>query len=258
MGITGERWDNQRSSHSGLATAAAFAKREVSLDMLSSASNPSTAPRTNSVYKYFDAQKILIYVGITSAGALRNRQHNSDKAWWPFVAEQSVEHFDSRDMAHACEVALIQRYRPPFNIQHNPDHKDLRAAYIGLHQSGRIGLDFQQLVATGEKKWLVLHPVCGAETVSFMTHVEDRGIAAVLQPKEGKRKPGVFWRGAIVAYTRRSIEVSNGIAKIDTDLQASLVGRITGARARIRYVSLKAPFKAELTQIEISTNWVTR
>lgn len=96
-----------------------------------------TVTDATSVYKYYDNRNILIYVGITSGGILRNRQHNDSKEWWKFVSRQEVEHFKNRDLAHKREVQLIEVYRPPFNKQHNKDHANARRFYLEL-ANGRI------------------------------------------------------------------------------------------------------------------------
>ena len=83
-----------------------------------------------SVYRYYDKSGLLLYVGITARGTSRQREHNGDKAWWPFVATQEVEHFESRGQAMAREKRLIHQYRPPFNTQHNPDSESARALYL--------------------------------------------------------------------------------------------------------------------------------
>lgn len=88
-----------------------------------------------SVYRYYDASGLLIYVGITKTGISRNRQHNADKEWWAFVASQDIEHHDSWEAAHADEIRLIKKYRPPFNKQHNSGYKQARAAYF--HARGK-------------------------------------------------------------------------------------------------------------------------
>lgn len=105
-------------------------------DALSNASIDESGDAT-SVYKYFDKGGILLYVGITGAGILRQRQHNQSKEWWKFVSRQLVEHFDSRSLAHEREVALIKRFNPPFNKQHNKQHAAARRYYLDLVE-GRV------------------------------------------------------------------------------------------------------------------------
>lgn len=86
------------------------------------ASNPT------SLYRYYDRDGVLLYVGITGRGALRNGEHFS-KPWWRHVRRQEVEHFPSRAAALAAESAAIREHQPPFNVQHNSAHADARRAY---------------------------------------------------------------------------------------------------------------------------------
>ena len=85
-----------------------------------------------SVYLYYDRLGVLLYVGITKRGSRRQQEHNERAEWWPFVAKQEIEHYDTRDVATARETMLIRERRPPFNQQQNPDHPKLRAAYLTL------------------------------------------------------------------------------------------------------------------------------
>ena len=89
-----------------------------------------------SVYRYYDKQGLLLYVGITERGIKRNREHNATKEWWQHVAYQEVDHFTTRSDAEARERALITQHRPPFNIQHNPDWRDTKAVYLAFAGSG--------------------------------------------------------------------------------------------------------------------------
>lgn len=85
--------------------------------------------RPASLYQYFDRNGLLLYVGITSRGISRNREHNADKSWWKYVARQEVAHFPDRASAISAEKALIVQRRPPFNKQHNLEHESLVQAY---------------------------------------------------------------------------------------------------------------------------------
>lgn len=87
---------------------------------------------STSVYRYYDNGGVLLYVGITDRGVRRNREHNATKDWWRFVSGQKVEHFPTRNAAESRERELIQQFRPPFNIQHNPSHEHARRTYLKL------------------------------------------------------------------------------------------------------------------------------
>ena len=94
---------------------------------------PQDSP--TSVYKYYDAHGLILYVGITSRGTTRNGEHNRDKEWWPFVVRQEVEHHPTRAAALDRERSLIRRYRPPFNVVHNLGHEETRSAYLTFRES---------------------------------------------------------------------------------------------------------------------------
>lgn len=82
-----------------------------------------------SVYRSYDVDEYLIYVGITSRGYARSNEHAATSAWWPHVALQRIDHYASRREAEAVEAALIRAYRPPYNVVHNIGGAELRAAY---------------------------------------------------------------------------------------------------------------------------------
>lgn len=95
----------------------------------------SPSERTNrqtSVYRFYDALGVLIYVGITARGVNRQLEHNLAAEWWPYVTRQEVEHFASRPDASRREAELIRYHRPPFNKQLNPDHEMAKALYLQL------------------------------------------------------------------------------------------------------------------------------
>jgi len=83
-----------------------------------------------SVYLYYDAYDVLIYVGVTARGARRQAEHNKDKPWWSFVDHQDVEHLPTRAQALSRESTLIRSRRPPFNTQQNDSHASALASYL--------------------------------------------------------------------------------------------------------------------------------
>src|SRR5690625_414745 len=88
-----------------------------------------------SVYLYRDAYDILIYVGVTSRQMRRQVEHNRSKDWWPYVAAQEVEHYESRAEALAREAELIATRTPPFNVALNAEHDAMRTAYLTFRGS---------------------------------------------------------------------------------------------------------------------------
>jgi hypothetical protein len=83
-----------------------------------------------SVYRYLDADGVLIYVGITNRGVQRQAEHVAHSKWWRFVCTQDVEHYDDRPTAERRERLLIEKHQPPFNVTHNAEHKRRLTAYL--------------------------------------------------------------------------------------------------------------------------------
>jgi len=81
---------------------------------------PTPLERPASIYRYFDRDDILLYVGSTRAGLARNQHHSIHQFWWPLVSRQEVEHFPTQAEARERERALISELRPAFNQRHNP------------------------------------------------------------------------------------------------------------------------------------------
>ncbi|MEU5097594.1 GIY-YIG nuclease family protein [Streptomyces sp. NPDC020996] len=75
------------------------------------------AERT-ALYRCFDADEDLLYVGITKDPAQRWEQHRN-KPRWRDVAVRVVEWYDNRAAAESAERKAIQNEGPRYNVQHN-------------------------------------------------------------------------------------------------------------------------------------------
>lgn len=71
------------------------------------------------LYRAFDADGRLLYVGITKNFAAREAQHRSTSAWYGEVATWTREEFSHRDDAVAAETAAIAAEHPVHNVTHN-------------------------------------------------------------------------------------------------------------------------------------------
>jgi len=75
--------------------------------------------RPTDLYRFYDSNDRLLYVGISFHAATRASEHRRDKAWWPQVSRMTVEHLTTRTAALAAEQAAIIRERPIHNVIHN-------------------------------------------------------------------------------------------------------------------------------------------
>lgn len=69
-----------------------------------------------SVYRLFDGDGQLLYVGVTRQGYHRLHQHSRDKPWWPEVATASFEHLPDRLTALRVESKAIRDEGPKHNM----------------------------------------------------------------------------------------------------------------------------------------------
>ena len=79
------------------------------------------------LYRHFDSNGILLYVGISLNSAYRQEQHRKNSAWFYSIARIEVERFASRDEASAAERAAIKSEFPLFNLR-LAHEKRIRAA----------------------------------------------------------------------------------------------------------------------------------
>jgi predicted GIY-YIG superfamily endonuclease len=68
------------------------------------------------LYRYFDSDGSLLYVGITRDQAKRFSSHNRQSKWMPRAVQCTLEHFETRAEAKAAETLAIQNENPIHNI----------------------------------------------------------------------------------------------------------------------------------------------
>lgn len=67
------------------------------------------------LYRYWDAEDLLLYVGITGHLPGRSNTHRSNSAWMDFAARATFTRYPSRDAARTAELAAIAAEKPVFN-----------------------------------------------------------------------------------------------------------------------------------------------
>jgi hypothetical protein len=79
---------------------------------------PATQRRC-ALYRHFDDQDVLLYVGITeSLGDRTNSGHARTSDWVQFAVRAEAEWLDSRDLASSAERDAVRDERPVFNRQY--------------------------------------------------------------------------------------------------------------------------------------------
>lgn len=83
--------------------------------------------KTN-LYRYFDKDDKLLYVGISLNAVYRLSQHKITSPWFYEIAKITVETLVNREQAMKAEVKAIQNEKPIHNIQHK--NKKLTASEV--------------------------------------------------------------------------------------------------------------------------------
>lgn len=73
-------------------------------------------PPHTALYRFYNEDSRLLYVGITGNLPQRLRQHHATKTWWREVATIKVQHFAERRIAAAAELAAIRTEAPIYNV----------------------------------------------------------------------------------------------------------------------------------------------
>ena len=112
------------------------------------------------VYRFFDADGRLLYVGMTGNIQLRWRTHAADKPWWPEVARQATVWYETRAEAAVAESEAIRGEDPLYNISGTPRQHDAREA--GLERRRRriemeANADLPRIRAKRSGKYWELH-----------------------------------------------------------------------------------------------------
>jgi predicted GIY-YIG superfamily endonuclease len=71
---------------------------------------------TTQLYRHFDKNNNLLYVGISLSTFHRLSQHRDHSGWFYGITNVTIEHFDKREDALAAERKAIKSENPKFNI----------------------------------------------------------------------------------------------------------------------------------------------
>ena len=73
------------------------------------------------LYRFFDDDDNLLYVGISVNAYNRAKQHSKDKHWWPEVKSITLNVYPDRESVELAEINAIKTEKPIYNTQHNVD-----------------------------------------------------------------------------------------------------------------------------------------
>jgi len=75
--------------------------------------------RGQTLYRQFNSENVLLYVGITCNTRDRLKNHEKHSNWWLEVNQVTIEHFADRQSVLVAERIAIETEKPKYNIVHN-------------------------------------------------------------------------------------------------------------------------------------------
>jgi len=72
------------------------------------------------LYRYFDKDNNLLYVGISFSAAVRASEHRRTSAWYSSAVKMTMENFDTRKECELAEQNAIRKEKPLHNITCTP------------------------------------------------------------------------------------------------------------------------------------------
>jgi predicted GIY-YIG superfamily endonuclease len=90
------------------------------------------------LYRYFNKDGVLLYVGISLSLIRRQYQHSRESKWYDEFTHMTKENYATAIEATIAERIAIEQEKPLYNILHNTEYKQLRDqvnSEIHEHQS---------------------------------------------------------------------------------------------------------------------------
>jgi predicted GIY-YIG superfamily endonuclease len=95
---------------------------------------PNAAAPATHLYRHFDNNGTLLYVGISLSTLNRLAQHREHAHWFTEIKRVEIERFQSRQEALSAERAAIQREKPLHNLK-RPSIKEQKAVELRADES---------------------------------------------------------------------------------------------------------------------------
>ena len=83
---------------------------------------------TTYLYRHFDKEGNLLYVGISLSFTKRLKQHSDNSHWFDLITNVTIENFQNRSDALEAERVSIQKENPLFNLR-RPTPKEQKDFY---------------------------------------------------------------------------------------------------------------------------------
>lgn len=150
------------------------------------------------LYRHYDSEGVLLYVGISLSAIYRLAQHEKAADWAQYIARVEIETFKTRRDAENAERDAIEREEPIFNKAYNGG----RRAYRGVLPTPVISQPDTDAIAAyrppspeGEV-WLTFSEAAKHLKTSNSPHsIVEAAVQRIVDDVRGHRRGGAFfWR----------------------------------------------------------------
>ena len=97
------------------------------------------------LYRHFDADGNLLYIGISMSAFSRFAQHKRTSSWSEDIVTMTIERFESREQLEAAERAAIFRENPLHNLANNQSECQSAHSKLVREALDTLGITQQQL-----------------------------------------------------------------------------------------------------------------
>lgn len=97
---------------------------------------PVTKEQPHALYRFWNAEGHLLYVGLTVDPGARWKAHGREKSWWTEVVTVTLEWFPDRDSVEIAEIKAIREEKPRYNVVHNQpvaEEPQVELTVVGWH-----------------------------------------------------------------------------------------------------------------------------
>lgn len=152
---------------------------------------------SHALYRHYDKDGRLLYVGITNDPGKRWEQHRN-KDWWHDVTRTDIERFPDRESVSMAELDAIRNEKPWWNERHNEDVVQYRtrarcAATLIGERLAHVGLSKNFI--TGLRKRVRAAAELGLKAVNDSNRDEKIDTPSMLASLGSKDEQLWFYRG---------------------------------------------------------------
>jgi predicted GIY-YIG superfamily endonuclease len=145
--------------------------------------------RRTALYRFFDSEERLLYVGVAFDPEARWKEHAKSKPWWHDVTRKVIEWRPTRTDALIAEAEVIRAGRPLYNVK---DSNVSRSAGPRPHAAVRVkprGWK-DRVVRVSNEDWSAYEEACAEKGISrsddLRMHIK-REVAALRRRQQQAR-----------------------------------------------------------------------